>query len=36
MKAQRIALATIVAVVLMSAATGAQWLNHTTLSSLPA
>ena len=30
MKAQRMALATIVAVVLMSAATGAQWLNHAT------
>ena len=30
MKAQPMALATIVAVVLMSAATGAQWLNHAT------
>jgi hypothetical protein len=30
MKAQRLALATIVAVVLMSAAIGAQWLNHVT------
>ncbi len=30
MKAQRLALATIVALVLMSVATGAQWLNHPT------
>jgi len=30
MKAQRMALATFMAVVLTSAATGAQWLNHAT------
>src|SRR6266705_4354308 len=30
MKAQRMALTTIVALVLMSVATGAQWLNHPT------
>jgi len=35
MKAQRMSLATIVAVVLMSVATGAQWLNHPTRDSAP-